>query len=74
MDKKRVLLIVSTLSTGGAQRVAANLAIGLSDSCNVDILLNDDYEITYPYKGQIISLGMKPEADKGKLLYQVKVF
>lgn len=70
----KILVIVSSLSTGGAQRVASNLIMGFPDGCDIDILLNDTDEITFPYKGQIIDLGLKPEKDKGKLSYQLKVF
>ena len=70
----KLLLVVSSLSEGGAQRVASNLMVGLAREDHVDILLNDTEDITYPYKGRIFDLGFKAEADKGKLLYQLKVF
>ena len=70
----KLLIIVSSLSNGGAQRVASNLIMGLPEECEVDILLNDASDVSYPYKGNIIDLGMPHEDDKGKLSYQIRVF
>ncbi|SDB63005.1 glycosyltransferase [Butyrivibrio sp. INlla16] len=70
----KILIVVSTLDTGGAQRVAANLSLGLPKDCEVDFLLNSDSEIAYPYRGNVISLGAKPEKDKQKLSYQILIF
>lgn len=71
-NKKRILFVISTLNTGGAQRAFANLSMGFSDDYECDFLLNDAENITYPYHGNIISLGLKPERDKTKLSYQLK--
>ncbi len=70
----KILVVVSSLSDGGAQRVASNLTLGLPSECDIDILLNNAEDITYPYKGRILDLGLKLESNKGKLLYQIKVF
>jgi len=72
--KKRVLFLVSTLSTGGAQRAFANMSLGFPDNWECDFLLNDTENITYPYKGNVIDIGLKAQEDKTKLLYQLKVF
>lgn len=73
-EKMKVLLVVSGLNTGGAQRVAANMSMGLPEDCEIDILVNDSDEICYSYKGHILDLGMKPQKDKSKLSYQGRVF
>lgn len=70
----KLLIIVSSLSTGGAQRVASNLIMGLPTECDVDILLNNSDDVTYPYRGNIIDIGMPIEKNKGSLLYQIRVF
>lgn len=67
-------MVISSLGTGGAQRVASNMAIGLPKDCQVDFLLNDKEDIYYPYRGRIIDLGMKPQKNKLSVLYQGKVF
>lgn len=72
--KKKVLFILSTLNTGGAQRAFSNVIMGLPDDWEIDILLNDACDIVYPYKGNIIDLGFLPKANKNSVFYQGKVF
>ena len=57
----RLLFVISTLNTGGAQRALSNIVCGLPNYYDIDILLNDDKDICYPFKGTVISLGLKPE-------------
>lgn len=71
--KKRVLFVISTLNTGGAQRAFANLSMGFPENYECDFLLNDTENITYPYRGNLISLGLRPKKDKTKLWYQLRV-
>lgn len=71
---KKLLVIISTLNYGGAQKIISNLLESLPGCWEADIILNDAENIVYPYEGNIISLGFKPQADKTKLLYQLKVF
>lgn len=71
---KKILFVISTLNTGGAQRAFANMSLGLPEGWSADFLLNDDQDITYEYRGKIISLDLQPEADKTKLSYQLRVF
>ena len=66
--------MVSTLSTGGAQRAFANMSLGFPDEWECDFLLNDTEDITYPYKGNIINIGLKAQEDKTRLLYQFRLF
>ena len=71
--KKKILLVISTLSGGGAERVFANISKYISDECEVDFLLNDLSDISYEYAGNIIDLGAKPQKDKTKITYHIKV-
>lgn len=71
---KKLLFVISTLNTGGAQRAFANMSIGFPEEWQCDFLLNDAQSVTYPYRGNIISLGLTPKEDKGGLLYQCRVF
>ncbi len=71
---KKILFVISTLNTGGAQRAFANMSLGLPEGWGADFLLNDDQNISYDYRGNIISLGVAPQADKTKLSYQLRVF
>lgn len=71
---KKILFVASTLNAGGAQKVLSNLLMNLPDEYEADILLNDIENIVYPYKGNLISLGFKPQADMLSLFFQMKVF
>ena len=70
MNKKRILFVVSSLSVGGAQKVLANISLGLPSDWECDFLLNDSSEITYRYRGNIINLGLRPQKNKRNLYYQ----
>lgn len=71
---EKVLIVLSTLNTGGAQRAFSNIIMALPKDWEIDILLNDSEEIVYPYRGNIIDLGIKPQKNKNKIFYQLKVF
>ena len=60
--KKRIALVVNTLSGGGAEKTAANLSRLLSERYSVDIIVNDDVHLQYPHRGRVFSLRMP--ADK----------
>ena len=68
------LFIISSLDTGGAQKLFSNVLTHLPDDWDIDILLNTDKDIRFPYKGKIICLGIKEPKDRNGLLYQCKVF
>ena len=70
----KVLVIVSSLSEGGAQRIASNFVSNLPDEWEVDILINDEKDIEYPYRGKIIGLGISTKRNKDDFFYQLKVF
>ena len=71
--KKKVLFVMSTLNTGGAQKIISNIIMALPAEWEVDILLNDSQEIAYPYRGNIMDLKMKPTLNKRKLSYQLQL-
>ena len=71
---KKILFVISTLNTGGAQRAFSNIIMELPEEYEINILLNDSENIVYPYKGKIIDLGIAPEKNKTKITYQIKVF
>ena len=69
----KILFVISTLDTGGAQRVLSNLLLSLPSDWEFEILLNDSESIKYPYRGKIIDLGLKKQLNKMSLFYQAKV-
>ena len=69
--KKRIAFIVNTLSNGGAEKTVSNLSRMLSDQYDIDIVVNNMEHIDYPYKGNIISLGLPADRERMKTTYQV---
>lgn len=72
-NKTKVLLVVSTLNTGGAQKVAAELSNSLATRYDVEFLVNDTSKASFPYTGTIRTLGLPEQTDKNSLVYQAKV-
>lgn len=71
---KRVLMVISSLNYGGAQRALANMSLAFPEEYQVDFLLNDSKDISYDYCGNIIDLGIKTVSDRTNLFYQLRVF
>lgn len=74
MAVKKVLFIVSSLNFGGAQKVISNITTSLPADYEIDILLNSDKNIQYPYRGTIYSLNIKEPKSRESIAYQFKVF
>ena len=72
--KHRVAFIVSSLDMGGAQRAVSNIVINLPDDWDIRLILNTDENIVYPYKGEIVSLGISGGGDRKGLIYQARVW
>lgn len=53
--RKRILMIIPTLSGGGAERVVSNLSMELREKYEIDILL-DYADVEYPYFGNMIAI------------------
>lgn len=58
--KKNIAIITSTLSKGGAERVAANMSLEFAKRYNVFLIVHDAREITYSYGGKMIDLQLPP--------------
>jgi len=52
---KKVFFLIPTLSIGGGERVVSELSLNFNKSINTTIILFKK-EISYPYKGRIVSL------------------
>jgi glycosyltransferase involved in cell wall biosynthesis len=57
---KTIILLVSNLKGGGAQRVVSNLSKILSAENHLFICLHDGRDISYPFKGRLIDLQIPP--------------
>lgn len=71
---KKVLFIVSSLNYGGAQKIISNVTTTLPEEYDIDILLNSDENIQFPYRGKIYSLDIREPRNREGLWYQFKVF
>ena len=62
----RILLVIDTLGSGGAQRLLANLANGLSDSYNTTILVyNSSGESFHVFNSKVNIIEIKKSPGKG---------
>ena len=73
-EKKRIAILINTLSVGGAERAVSNLSLRFAERYDVDILVNDDQRIDFPYSGRIISLGLPSGKNRAGVYYQVRAF
>lgn len=55
---KNLAIIITKLNGGGAERCASNLSIELSKKYNVKLIVFDSTNMTYPYGGELIDLGI----------------
>ena len=70
---KNIAIMSWSLNQGGAERAAANLSKDLSDRYNVYLIVFDSRNITYPYSGELVDLGLLPaKGILGKALTLVK--
>lgn len=72
--KSKLLFIISSLNTGGAQSAMANLSIALSSLYEIEWLLNSDEKIAYEFSGKIRTLGIHEPKNRESLVYQGKAF
>lgn len=70
---KRVLFVISSLKKGGAERALSNITIRFPKEWDIDILVNNDEVIDYPFRGNIITLGIAGETWSNSLLFQFKL-
>lgn len=70
--KKEIILVVNTLSGGGAEKVAANLSLYLQEKYSISFIVNDEAHLTYPFCGTTHSLKMPEEGNRMGTAYQIK--
>ena len=70
--KDKIALVVNTLSGGGAEKTAANLSRVLSEKYEIDIIVNDDFQLDYSYIGHVFSLHMPQKKNRMSFSYQTK--
>ena len=72
--REKLLFIISSLNTGGAQAAMAKLSLALSKDYEIDWILNSDENIIYDYRGNIHSLKMAEPKDRSSYGYILKTF
>ena len=70
---KKILLVISSLGVGGAQRAASNLTMDFPDDWEIDILVNSVKKIEYPYRGNLLTLGFEGQNDMSSLIFHVRL-
>lgn len=57
MKSKKIIFLIPTLTTGGGERVLSELSLNMPDYIETIIVLFKN-EVSYPYKGRLVSLGL----------------
>lgn len=71
--KTKILIIISTLTGGGAERAVSSITTNLPANVEADLLLNSISEKDYPTNANIITLNMKPRIKKN-IIYHLFAF
>lgn len=71
---KRVLFVIPYLVEGGTERALSNLTTYFPKEWEIDILVNDDKGTAYPFRGNVITLGITGKANTGSVFFQARVF
>lgn len=71
---KKILFVIPYLAKGGAEKILSNITIHFPGEWEIDILVNDDQVIDYPFKGNIITLGVTEKPKLNSVLFQFRVF
>jgi len=69
---QRILFVIASLHYGGAERALSNIITHFPDDWQMDILINNETMIEFPYKGKIISLSLPVFGDKKSPMYFLK--
>lgn len=69
---KKVLFTIASLYDGGAERALSNIVTHFPEDWEIDILLNNERMIEYPYKGNILSLSLPDFRNRKTLFYFLK--
>lgn len=73
-NDKKVLFVIPYLAKGGAEKILSNITIHCPKEWKIDILVNDDSVIDYPFEGNIITLGVTEKPKFSSVMFQFRVF
>lgn len=57
-QSRKVLFVIRSLKGGGAERALSNIVTHFPDDWQIDILVDSEAVVEYPYKGNLLSLGL----------------
>lgn len=64
---KKILFVIRSLHSGGAERALSNLVTHLPSEWDIDILINHKDLVQYPYKGKLLTLDLISNKRKSPL-------
>lgn len=70
---KKVLFVISSLKKGGAERALSNITVHFPKEWGIDILVNNDDVIDYPFRGNIITLGIAGKTWTNSVFFHFKL-
>lgn len=70
---KKILIVISSLKNGGAERAVSNLTVNFPEDWDIDILLNNTDNIDYPYRGKLLSLELNGKNKMSSLFFHFKL-
>lgn len=70
---KRILFLISYLDKGGTERALSNITTHFPQEWDIDILVNDNRVIDYPFRGRILTLGITERPQTSSIFFQLKV-
>lgn len=72
--RNKVLFVIPYLHDGGAERALSNITTHFPEDWDIDILVNSDKVQDYPYRGNIITLGIDKIKKTDSVFFQFYVF
>lgn len=69
---RKVLFIISALYGGGAERALSNIITHFPDDWDIDILVNNETLVEFPYKGNILSLSLPGFGNRKTVFYFIR--
>lgn len=70
---RRILFVLPYLEAGGTERALSNITTHFPGEWDIDILVNNDQVIAYPFRGNIISLDIMDRTKEHSLAFQAYV-
>ncbi len=70
---RKILFVISYLDCGGAERALASLTTHLPETYEIEILLNGNRPVEFPYRGNLLYLDIDEEPKMASLLFHLKI-